>query len=407
MKIAYLVAEFPKPSETFVSREVQTLQRLGLPVEVFALKGPESKELTKLDPRTRHLASKVHYLSYKEAAGAFPDRWRAFLAAYRENRRIQAECTIKTNPHSRLMRAMALARRCKERGITHLHAHWPCATQIACIVHQLTGLPFSISVHAHEVEHDYGHFPAAFETLRFATFCNQAAMERLLSRLEPAARQKAHLVYHGVDVSGFRALPFPETPGPLRVISAGRLTRTKGFDRLIRGCALYQKGGGQVNLTILGEGSLEGDLRQLARECDFEQSLDLPGWLPHDQVAARMASAHVFALLADTNFHDGLPNVLLEAMACARPAIISPLPASSEAISNGVEGYVLNAADDLEGFAGALQLCNGRRAELSAMGQAARARVMRTFDQDMHARSLLDLFERTAFLAHALNGSHP
>ncbi len=396
MKLAYLIAEFPKASETFVSREVLTLQRLGLPVEVFALKPPDAAELARLDPPTRHLASKVHYLSCREAVAGLPRAWRKILPTLQANIHLQRACTVKTNAGARLLRAAALARQCQELKITHLHAHWPCATQIAYIVHQLIGLPFSVSIHAHEVEHDHGHFPVVFDALSFAAFCNRAAMERLLGRLGLAARAKSHLIYHGVDLSSFGALPFPDAPGPLKVISAGRLTRTKGFDRLVRACAFYKQHGGEIELTLLGEGSLSESLRQISREENFEQNLRLPGWLPHDQVARQMADSHVFALMADTNFHDGLPNVLLEAMACARPAIISPLPASGEAITNGVEGYVLRSADDEAGMVDALRNCASRHATLGSMGEAARARVTTAFDQDLHGRSLLELFQSGA-----------
>lgn len=399
MKIAYLVAEFPKPSETFVSREVLTLQRLGLPIEVFALKAPSTKEIAKLDPPTRHLASKVNYLTYREGATALPAYWRRLLSVQMENERLSAAATLKTNRYSRLLRAAALARHCQELGITHLHAHWPCATQIAYLVHRLTGLPFSVSIHAHEVEHDYGHFSIVFQALSFATFCNRAAMERLLGRLPAEARAKSHLVYHGVDLSHFGALPFPGAAGPLRVISAGRLTPTKGFDRLLRSCACFKQQGGDVDLTILGEGALTDSLRQMARDLHFEENLHLPGWQPHDQVARHLAASHVFALLADTNFHDGLPNVLLEAMASARPAIISPLPASGEAITNGREGFILNSAGDEAGMVQALQLCADGRKDLQRMGEAARERMTRTFDQDLHGTELLSLFRTTGRLA--------
>ena len=338
----------------------------------------------------------MHYLSVREGCAGLAHAWQRVLPAQRENLRLQHACTLKTNAYARLLRAGALARRCQELKITHLHAHWPCATQIAYLVHRLNGLPFSVSIHAHEVEHDYGHFPAVFDALSFATFCNHAAMDRLLGRLGPGARRKSRLVYHGVDLGGFGALPFPDAPGPLRVISAGRLTRTKGFDRLVRACARYKQLGGAIELTLLGEGSLSESLRQISREKDFEQNLHLPGWLSHDQVATRMADSHLFALMADTNFHDGLPNVLLEAMACARPAIISPLPAAGEAITNGVEGYVLRSADDEAGMVEALQNCASRRATLGLMGAAARARVTQAFDQDLHGRSLLELFQGSA-----------
>ena len=106
--------------------------------------------------------------------------------------------------------------------------------------------------------------------------------------------------------------------------------------------------------------------------------------------------AHIFALMADTEYGDGLPNVVLEAMASGRPVILSPLPAAEEAITNGVEGIILNSATDEEGMVNALQRLAGDRAKLPVMGQAARRRVESKFDQDIHARRLKGLFEQIA-----------
>src|SRR5205823_2764513 len=112
----------------------------------------------------------------------------------------------------------------------------------------------------------------------------------------------------------FRPLLFPREHTPLHLISAGRLTRTKGFDRLVRTCARFREQGGEIELTILGEGNLKFELQKMAQNLGFAEHLRLPGWLPHDQISEQLGSAHLFALMADTQFHDGLPNVVLEAM---------------------------------------------------------------------------------------------
>ena len=101
-------------------------------------------------------------------------------------------------------------------------------------------------------------------------------------------------------------------------------------------------------------------------------------------------------IIATFAIADGLPNVVLEAMASGRPVILSPLPAAAEAITNGVEGIILNSATDEEGMVNALQRLAGDRAKLPVMGQAARLRVESEFDQDIHARRLKGLFEQTA-----------
>jgi len=393
MSIAYLIADFPKPSETFVSREVLALRELGLDLKPFAFQQPAIDEEKKLDAATRKLIGAVEYLNNGSLFSGALRSW-SLARIWRENADLQRTSMFKSNPQLRLLRAATLARQLQAAGIQHLHAHWPYATLIAHLVHKLTGISYSISVHAHEVEYDYGHFPSVFELLSFATFCNRAAMERLLERLPASARERAHLVYHGVDLNRFRPLAFPKCDGPLKVVSAGRLTRSKGFERLVRACATARSLGAPVELTILGSGSLDTVLKKVAADCGFSDAFHLPGWLPHDRVSEHMAGAHVFALMADTEYGDGLPNVVLEAMASGRPVILSPLPAAKEAITNGVEGVVLNSAADEEGMVNALQRLAGDRAKLPPMGQAARRRVEEEFDQNIHARRLKGLFDQ-------------
>ena len=248
-----------------------------------------------------------------------------------------------------------------------------------------------MSIHAHEVEHDYGHIPVLFDSIEFAVFCNQAALDRLIENV-PSARERCHLVYHGVDLELFRPLPLPDAAAPLHVISAGRLTRTKGFDRLVRGCARLSDTGVDIKLTILGTGEIMSELRTLAEELGFYAQLCLPGWVPYHRVPEYIKDAQVFALIADTSYDDGLPNVLLEAMACGRPVIVSPLPAAGEAIANGVEGYILESANDIGGLVTALRSFATQPAQVRQIGAAARRRVEADFDARRQIPKLMDLF---------------
>ena len=402
MKIAYLIADFPKHSETFVSREVAKLKELGCPVEVFALGRPAGRELEMLDSRTVALVDDTRYLprgrgillEQLRTGRAFRDVRHTWQVT-RESVRLSRAATLRRNPVGLAQRALYLADLMASRGIEHLHAHWPYPSQVAHLASGLTGIPFSVSIHAHEVEHENGHFREIFKRLSFAVFCNRAAMTHLLAMLPPGSESRCHLVYHGVDLSHFRPLPFPASTSPLRVVSAGRLETTKGFDRLIRGCAAARSEGVQVELTILGAGPEKARLESLATELGFSGALSMPGWVAHDRVRHYMESAHVFALTADTNYHDGLPNVALEALASGRPAILSPLPAAAEFVTHGQEAFILGAPDDLEGLKSALRLAAGNAEKLSEMSRAARKRVERDFDAEVHVRQLMSLFERS------------
>jgi glycosyltransferase involved in cell wall biosynthesis len=400
MKIAYLVADFPKHSETFVAREVIKLRELGCPIEVFAFGRPLGPDIQKLDAGAITLMNDVHYvprggkiLLEHLRHGKLLRHMNRTWGIVRESKELSRAATLERSPMGLAQRALELADVMAARGIEHIHAHWPYPSQVAHLISRLTGIPYSVSIHAHEVEHENGHFRDIFKTLSFAVFCNRAAMNHLLTLLPAGYEARCHLVYHGVDLSRFEQLPFPTSTSPLRVLSAGRFETTKGFDRLIRGCAAARSEGVSIELTILGEGPQRDELLSLAASLGFSDALEMPGWVPHDQVRRYMESAHLFALTADTDYHDGLPNVALEALACGRPAVLSPLPAAPEFVAHGREAFILSAPDNLEGLRTFLRSAARAPGQLLEMGRAARERVERDFDADVHARRLKRLFE--------------
>lgn len=388
MKIGYVIHRFPWPSETFISREVADVVALGHDVRIYAFEEPTGKDAELLSAQARGLRDRTHYISNSEAAAALPSP--STFAMLRDESRLARTATHRCNRLLRLGRAAALARRLRRDGVTGLHAHWPYATECAHLASLATGLPYSISVHAHEVAHDNGHFAVCFPRLTFASFCNHAAMNYLLSRLDPAAREKSHLIYHGVDVDTFVVQPPADPAPPLRVLSAGRLTASKGFHRLVAACAETVRRGTEVRLTILGRGPEEETIRRVAAEQGFTERLDLPGWVSHEEVTRHLGACHVFALLASDDFNDGLPNVVVEAMASGRPVVVSPLPAAKEIIETGKNGFILAAPDDTEGFIGALEALatDGTAARLAV---TARATVVENYDARQHIQTLAGL----------------
>lgn len=396
MRIAYIVGKFPKPSETFIWREVVGLRALGHDSQVFSFERPTPQELTSLDSAIRHFSG-VHYITPMEimmgALDALVDDARRKVAQL--NRTLSQVVTMAPNSHLRLWRACAVARRLRRERVDFIYAHWPYASQIAALVHAITDIPYGISVHAYEVAHDNGHFPLLFQTVTFASFCNQAAMDYLLSRLPPACRERSFLVRHGIDLQRFPRMPFSTMPPPLKVLSAGRLTWTKGFDRLIQACALAIREGLDIELTILGTGSQHERLAKQAEELGIAHKVRMPGWIPYSEVVHWFADCHIFALLADTSYDDGLPNVVLEAMACGRPVVLSPLPAATEAVTDGVEGFILRSPDDLDSFIANLSYLMRNPMLFLEMGANARRAVEQNHDAGTHLKALASLLERS------------
>lgn len=394
MAIGYVIHRFPWPSETFISREVAGLIALGEDIRIYAFERPSHAQVSLLTPQARELMARTQYVGSGESM-------RAALSVTGVKILADALRTLRAASVGRKVsvlaaRAAALAQRVTADGVTQLHAHWPYATLATHLVSRALRLPYSVSIHAHEVAFENAHFKTCFDDLRFATFCNRAAMEHLFASLPPAARAKGHVVYHGVDTSQFAPCSAAPVPPPLRIVSAGRLTRSKGFDRLVRACAAAQKRGLSVDLTILGIGSELEPLRALADSLGLGGRLHLPGWVSHDAVLGYIASSHAFSLLANTDFGDGLPNVVLEAMAAGRVPIVSPLPAAEEAITHGVNGYILAAPDDVEGFIDAIAALYRNEAVARDMGLAARDTVVAQHDANTHLHELRKLLHGIA-----------
>jgi colanic acid/amylovoran biosynthesis glycosyltransferase len=390
MKLVYVVNRFPALSETFIAREVLGLLDLGSDLEIFSLQSVSASDRAQFDSATQSLFEKTRFLNSLAVLTAFVRNREQVRKLAQKSGLLLTKLSENANRVCLLGRALAIAEFVQQNQIQQIHAHWPYSSKVAALVHQLTGIPYSVSIHAHEVVHENQHFPYIFDSLSFAAFCNKAAMQKLLEQLPDDYASKAYLVYHGVNLE----LPPPTADGKLRILSAGRLTPTKGFDRLIRSCAKALAAGINLELTILGRSSsgLDRELKDLAVELGLGDRLHLPGWVPHDRVSQSLQQSHVFALLANTNFHDGLPNVVLEAMASGRPVILSPLPAAPEAVTNGVEGFILEESDDREGFVRVLSILAAEPDRLKEMGQAARSRVEQNFDEKFHLQKLSSLF---------------
>ena len=392
MKIAYIIGNFPVLSETFVLNEIVRLQDLGCEVDVYAFKRPSEEDIAKLSARGAELYAQTKYIGLSDVLRTSLGGFVRAAKAWKDNRYFQEHANGSPNSLMRLLRAICISRHLDKQGYDAVHAHWPYASQIAHLISVMSNRSYSISVHAHEVAHEGGHFPLVLKSMRFASFCNSGALGYLKKTMDFDFSSKAHLIYHGVDIKGFDYVDLPPVKDELRVVSAGRLTPTKGFDKLVKACALARARGIPVKLTILGRGEEFESLQAIAQEQNFKEHLTMPGWVAQSDVHQYLCDSHIFALLANTGFHDGLPNVALEAMATGRPAILSPLPAAREAVEDGREGFILESEQDLEGFITCLKRIVEEEGLLQRLSVAARERVVKDHDADMQILAMLDLF---------------
>ena len=366
MKVGYVLKMFPRLSETFVLNELVELERQGVDVHVFSLKRPDEQLFH------RDVARLRAPVSYAPDLGQHVDP------------RVK---------HRR--QAASLAPLVRRAGVQHVHAHFASgATSVALHVHRLTGVPFSFTAHAKDIYTVTVRPQDLARKLRTAQFAVTVSdyNAEYLRALAPDSRLVR--IYNGLDLSLFsRNGAVPAAP-PL-VLGVGRLVEKKGFGDLVRACAVLRDRGVFFQCRIVGKGPLAKELRALVRELGLRRAVELSGPLPREELIGLYRRAAVVAapcLVAADGNRDGLPTVLVEALALGLPVVSTPVTGIPELVEDGRTGLLVPERDP-EALAGALDRLLADRARAGALALEGRRRVERAFDLRRNVARLRELFE--------------
>jgi glycosyltransferase involved in cell wall biosynthesis len=408
--LGLLVNAWPKLSETFILEEVLGLERQDVPLRLYALAEPTDAITHGAVSRVRSPLWRVPAMQparalwrdHAAAATASPWRYaRALALALRRGRTGWQD----------FLRAGALALRLRRDGVGHLHAHFISRpADIAQLASGMAGVPFSISAHAKDI---YLSRPADLRrrlgAARFTVTCTDAN-RRALSALAPGA--DVGLMYHGIDRSVFhpsqrRSRDGTDAP---RVLAVGRLRAKKGLDTLIDACRLLHERGCRVRCEIVGYGEEHDALAHRIENAGLGRHVRLAGKLAREQVIDAYARADVFVqpsrITADGD-RDGIPNVLLEAMAMGLPVVASAVSGIPEVVRDGVNGLLVPADAPLA-LADAIERVLAHPQQAAALGRAARDAVAEGFDNDRNLRALLQrLGAASACGAHCAHDTAP
>jgi glycosyltransferase involved in cell wall biosynthesis len=372
-RVVVLVKRFPRLSETFILNEFLQLRRNGVPVELYAIGDPRE---ARSHPEALALVSEVVYLQRGRI-------WPALHPALRTVRRhpwgsIKAVAWVLTR-HSRAavrnyVHAMVLVDLLARGEPAHLHAHFlhsPAA--IAYIAKKVSGQRYSLSGHAKDI---YTTLPENVlmrcNAAEFVTTCTAANRTYLVEEigLDPS---RVRLCRHGVDVERFGA--GASSPHAGRILSIGRLVPKKGLDVLVRACGELGRRAVDFELRIIGGGELREELTALAARERIPDRVHFAGSMSQEKVVAELGAAEVFALspvVMANGDRDGIPNVLLEAMAAGVPIVASAVSGIPEVLTDGVNArLVAPARADL--LADALQELlsdPAQRVRLAAAGES-------------------------------------
>jgi glycosyltransferase involved in cell wall biosynthesis len=429
--VAYVLKGYPRISEIFIASEIYRLEQLGLPMRLFVLKPADE---TATHPVVQRIQAPPRYLPTMTSLSATPFyKWlpqniRPFLGSIARVARRRplglaraigqaAAQSVRARKRrlgwprklyvKELLHGIALADGVlADPGIRHLHAHFAHgATTVTWFASTITGVPFSFTGHAKDIYsgslNPAGLLRRKLLAARFAVTCTEANRRHLL-QVAPGADVRR--VYHGLNADFTRLLDAQPLNGnrpadQLRLLGVGRLVHKKGFDTLVAACGILAARGVPFDAKIIGPDDEAGPgLRAKIAELGLGDHIQILGQMSQAELFDEYRQASAFCLpcrVMDDGDRDGIPNVLAEAMACGVPVVTTPISGIPELIDDGVNGLLV-PCDVPEALADALARLRDTPELVDRISRAGRASVLREFDGEQLATTMLDLFAQRA-----------
>ena len=399
MRIGYLATEYPAVSHTFIRREIHALEALGLDIVRYTVRRQRSGALK--DPVDIAEATKTRVLIEEGKAGLARALTRESINSPRLFRRALQQATQYGQSSERglayhmayLAEACVLKAWCQEDGITHLHAHFGTnSTMVALLCHTLGGPTFSFTVHGPD-EFDKPkliHLGEKIHQAKFVAGVSSFGRSQLYRWANKDDWSKVEIIRCGVDDAYLEA-PVTPVPDTKRIVSVGRLSEQKGQLILVRAVAELARRNVDVELVLVGDGDMRGDIESVIRANRLEKHVRITGYLSGDAVKQEILAARAFVL---PSFAEGLPVAIMEALALSRPVVSTYVAGIPELVVPNETGWLVPAGS-VDALVPVLEeVLSTPVAALDAMAARGRARVVAEHDVRVSAKALAALFAR-------------
>jgi glycosyltransferase involved in cell wall biosynthesis len=398
LRIAYFINQYPKVSHSFIRREILALERLGFEVQRIALRGWNESVA---DPEDIAEKARTRYVLQ---GGVLP----LLLATLR---------TMVTTP-LRFFSALALAVKMsrhadrplpyhlvylaeacrmlpwlRSMGARHVHAHFGTnSTEVVMLVQALGGPGYSFTVHGPE-EFDKPQFIHLGEKIRrskFVVAISSYGRSQLYRWVDHAHWPKVQVVHCGLEAA-FHEVPPTDPPDVARLVCVGRLCEQKGQLLLVQALASLAQRGIRCELVLAGDGEMRAEVEALIAANKLREQVRITGWISSAQVRDELLAARAMVL---PSFAEGLPVVVMEAMALRRPVLTTAIAGIPELVHDGENGWLFTAGS-VEELAQAMEAClTAPATRMVTMGTHARTRALQRHSVDVEAAKLAQHFKR-------------
>lgn len=387
------------------------MEKIGTSIQIFALTNPREKVV---QVQTEQVRAPVKYLDTDEVKRSrFLEHLRvvrrhpigylrtlSYIAATRSIDRgytasSRWDCFLQA---VHLIHILIDQERIPERRIDHLHAHFAHdPALIAYLIYCITGLPFSFTAHARDLyQVPVKPLIDRIHAARAVVTCCRANLDYLLE-VAPSQQAKFSLIYHGVNLDDFRTESLPRaelsTACPL-ILSVGRLVEKKGFHDLLQALLLVKKNGMNFRCEIYGDGPLRPQLTEWIEQHRMTAEVILMGDRTQQELIPVYKNASLFVLTPvqmEDGDRDGIPNVLVEAMAVGLPVVTTLVSGIPELVDHDQNG-LLYPSHDVEGISEGITELLRNAEKRRQLGSAASKKIQAQFDIGQAARQLRTLF---------------
>jgi glycosyltransferase involved in cell wall biosynthesis len=398
MRLGYLLNIYPAVSETFILREIRLLRSRGFDIEIASINSPNRSEDQMTDDERTEIDN-TYYVKRHGIRGALMAHLGELRQPLRYLRGLRYALSLSGGNPTRTLyglfyftEALMLARWMSAKNLSHLHVHFATtAASIALILKHSHGIHLSLTVHGPDEFYDTPGQNLA-EKLQAADFvvCISRFARSQVMKLTPASHwHKFEVCPLGVDPARYTPVARESDGQPFTILCVGRLTPAKGQRVLVDASARLAAAGHAFRLVIVGAGPDEAQLRDAVSSYGLEDRVEFTGALNQQQVLDWYARADAFVL---PSFAEGIPVVLMEAMACGIPCVTTRITGIPELIRDGLDGLLVTASDANE-LTTALERLMGDEDLRERLARDGRERVREHYNLERNVGRLGQLFE--------------
>jgi glycosyltransferase involved in cell wall biosynthesis len=395
MSIAYLINQYPQPSQTFIRREIAALEDQGLTVQRYSVRRWNQSLVDAGDEAERQRTRVVLDVGALGLAWGLIStlftRPGAYLSALRMAIRLGRRSERGLIVHMiYLAEACVLRRWLAQESVRHVHSHFGTnSTTVALLCRILGGPPYSFTVHGPE-EFDMPLSLSLGDKIQHAAFVI-AVSSYGRSQLYRWARSddwpKVHVVHCGVD-DDFLASSNGQFPAAPRLVCVARLAEQKGQLLLLQAAGRLRQEGADFELVLVGDGPMRAQVEELIDRLDLKKHVRITGWMSNAEVRREIMAARALVL---PSFAEGLPVVIMEALAMGRPVISTYVAGIPELLLDNVCGWLVPAGSIDELTEAMREALKAEPTHLEAMGRAGAKRVSERHNVRTEAGKLAEL----------------